>query len=135
MEIDITDFVNSEDPRLYSASRVELGDNAAKITWNAAMSRGAEPPVMLDDADKLQALRDHVKWFGAWDEAEIAAWSDVECNALFIQLISGDMREADMTCGADEFDWERHEKNAAAGRVSGRIGQGDDGHVYYYLGD
>ena len=135
MEIDITDFFNGDDPSLYSASRAELGDNAGKITWSAAMERGATPPVMLDDDAKLDALRDHTRGFGAWEKEEIDGWTPQECNALFIQMVSGDMREGGLHADMTAKDWKRYERDAEAGRVSSRIGRGDDGRVYYYLGD
>ena len=141
MEIDITDFFNNEDPSDYSASRAELGDNASKITWNAAKDRAASPPVMLDDDAKLAALRDHTRGFGAWEDSEIDAWDAVECNALFIQLISGDMREGGLYGGMTEAEWATYAKDSEAGRVSSRIFRGDIpghegfGRVYYYLGD
>ena len=141
MEIDITDFFNEADPAEYSASRAELGVNAGKITWAAAKERAAVPPQLLDTEDKLDALRDHVKGFGAWSREEIAAWDAVECNALFIQMVSGDMREGDLHSEMTATDWKRYQKRSERGEVAGRIFRGDIpgnegfGRVYYYLGD
>ena len=135
MEIDITDFFNGDDPSNYSASRVELGVNAGKITWEAAKERAASPPQILDTEDKLDALRDHVKGFGAWEPEEIAAWDAVECNALFIQMVSGDMREADLGPAMSIDDWAEYERRSERGEVAGSIFRGEGGAVYYYLGD
>src|SRR5947207_5979867 len=97
MEINITSFVQTEDPFDYSASRAECGVNAERDTWNNAKTKA---PMLLDTPEKIEALRDYVKGYGAWNEEEIAAWSAGDCNALFIQLVSGDMREA----GMDDVD-------------------------------
>ena len=92
MEIDITNFFNNAEPFDFSASVAERGENAGRDTWNNAKREGAASP-LLTTPEQLDALRSYVKGFGAWDDDEIAAWDDAECNALFIQLISGDMRE------------------------------------------
>lgn len=135
MEINITRFVRDEDPFNYSASRWEYGNDAPQATWRHAMQEGERAP-LLTTPEQLDALRDHVRGFGAWDEDEIAAWSDTECNALFIQLVSGDMREAGMDeCDLEEFDWEEYERRAHDGQISGNISIGGDGQIYYYLGD
>jgi hypothetical protein len=126
MEINITEFHNDANPAMYSASACELGDNAGAITWNAAKDADFN---LLDNADKLDAMRAWAKSSGGWTEQEIAAWTDNELNALFIQLVSGDIREK----GADTWAeyWERSE----AGQVSGALFEGTDGAIYYYLGE
>lgn len=106
MEIDITRFFESADPFEFSASRAERGQNAGPETWANAKQEGADAP-LLTTPEQMQALRDHVKEFGAWDAEEIAAWDDIECNALFIQMVSSAMREADLDSG--EPDWEAYE--------------------------
>jgi hypothetical protein len=134
MEINITRFVTNADPFDFSASRAERGDNAGKETWSNAVAEGTNSP-LLTTPGELNALRDHVRGYGAWDDEEIAAWTDAECNAVFIQLISGDMREAGMDdCDLDEFDWEEYEERAEEGSISGNIFKGDDDQIYYYLG-
>lgn len=117
MEINITQFYNDANPTTYSASVAELGQDAGRITWDNAM--GA--PVLLDTPDKLEAMRAWARASGAWNADEIAAWSDVELNALFIQLVSGDMREK------DGMSWEEYQ------RVSGALFEGIDGGIYYSL--
>lgn len=136
MEIDITRFFNDEEPGEFSASQAELGANAGKITWNNAVEHGTNSP-LLTTPEQIEALRDHVKGYGAWEEEEIAAWSEAECNALFIQLISGDMREIEALCTNDdgEVNWEEHHRLSERGTISGSLYRGDDGRVYYYLGD
>jgi len=128
MEIDITDFFTTEYPGDYSNSVANLGQDAAKITWNAAMECDHN---LIDTDDKRAALRAHVAGLGAWDSEEIAEWTDQECNALFIQLVSGDMQESPMD---DNWDWDDYEQLSEDGQCSGRIFRGHDGRVYYELG-
>jgi hypothetical protein len=137
MEIDITDFVHWLDhagTMQFSGSRIEHGQNAAKITWDNSIEQACETP-LLTTLDQIDALRGHAKGFGAWSEDEIANWSHVECNALLIQMICGDLREAGMDDGIDQFDWHSYEEDAQSGILSGRIMRGDDGRIYYYLGE
>lgn len=128
MEIDITDFFNQCAPMDYSASCAELGDSAGADTWLAACDDAPEYN-MLDTAEKRQAFRDHVAGYGAWSDNEIAGFSDLELNALLIQFIAGDIREADLDGTAT--DWEAYEADDS---LAHNIGRGDDGRVYYYLG-
>lgn len=135
MEIDISRLFNPGEfaPRDYSASVAEIGENAGRATWQAACNDSAEF-MLLDTDEKREAMRDHVRGFGAWDADEIAAWSDLELNALFLQMVAGDMREADLD--TDAPDWDAYEAGAEAGRYSSRIGRGcDEKSVWYYLGD
>lgn len=130
MEINITEFFTNADPFEFSASRAERGQNAGPETW--ANAKAYRPP-LLNTEDELQALRDYVKDFGAWSKDEIAAWSDNDCNALFIQLVSGDMREGRLDSDPDDSNWRDYEKGASDGRWSGNLFKTDDGKVYYSL--
>jgi len=134
MEINITEFFNDADAFEFSASRAERGDNAGPETWRNAVEEGTNKP-LLTTRKQIKALRDYVKDFGAWSDEEIAAWSDTECNALFIQLVSGDMREAESLCMDDkgEMDWAKYEELAEKGTINGNMYPGDDGKVYYSL--
>ncbi|WP_196301891.1 hypothetical protein, partial [Streptococcus pneumoniae] len=67
---------------------------AGRDTWRHAVE-DAPDYNLLDTDDKRDEFRAHVKGFGAWSDEEIAAWSDVELNALFMQLISGDIRNGE----------------------------------------
>ena len=129
MELDLTDFVANAAPSDYSASAAELGQDAARITWNHAV-QDSEQFTFLDTDDKRETFRSYVRGFGAWTEEEIAAWSDVELNALCIQFISGELRERGL------FDtWTEYEAASERGQVSGRLFHGADGHTYIYIGD
>lgn len=134
MEINITRFFKEAEPMNYSASVAECGDNAGPMTWNNA-NKAASEWCMIDTDEKREAFRDHVRGFGAWDDDEIASWSDTELNALFIQMVAGDMREAGLDDDHfDDVDWRAYEEGAHAGRYAGNIFKGDDGEIYYHIG-
>jgi hypothetical protein len=133
MEINITRFFNESAPMDYSASVAEIGNNAGQDTWRAACEDADDYGPMLDTADKLDAMRAWANSSGGWDDEEIAAWSDNELNALFIQLVSGDIREC------LEWDvpdvWANYQELAEAGTVSSNLFRTDDGQIYFCLGE
>lgn len=115
MELLITRFYNElDDPMHYSASRMELGEDAGKITWNNAVEAATEHSYLLDTTDKVEAFENYIKRFGAWDQEEIDTWSLEEKVALLIQFISAEIREAD---------------------PEGHIFKGIDGEMYFYIGE
>jgi len=133
MEINITNFFTRACPSDYFASVAEKGPDAGPMTWAAAV--GDAPYYnLLDTEEKRQAVREYVAEFGAWGDEEIAGWSDVELNALFIQLTSGDIREAIADDGEGNWSWDEYQKGAEAGQHSGNLFLGDDNQVYYYVG-
>lgn len=91
MEIDITSLLETSQFEL-SHSVMEGGANAGPQTWKNALER-AEETALLDTPEKLEAMRDFAREAGAWGDEEIAAWSETEVNALFLQWIAGDVRE------------------------------------------
>jgi hypothetical protein len=132
MEIDITSFFENADPFEFSHSIAEDGPNAGPETWQAALKEGAETP-LLTTPEQLDALRDHMRGYGAWEDDEIDAWSPAECNAMFIQLISGDIREAGLEGQEiDEIDMKEYEKFCED--QGGSLYFSAD-RAYYYLGD
>jgi hypothetical protein len=133
MEIDITDFFNYADASDFSASIAEKGITAGSETWANAKEEGKHAP-LLTTPEQIEALREYVKGFGAWSKEEIAGWSKIECNALFIQLVASNMREGGIDCNPDESEWREYETRAEEGNCSGNIYRGEDGRIYYYLG-
>ncbi len=135
MEIDITDFFANAEHAEFSGSVAERGANAGPETWHNAMD-AAKSTVFLTTAEQLDEFRNYMREFGAWDDSEIKGWSEQECNALFIQLVSGDVRENEDLCmNVDgEVDWTLHDELAHRGTISSCIYQGDDGKIYYYVG-
>lgn len=130
MELKITRLFKTINPKYYSASHAELGQDAGAITWNNAIDAA---PALLKTSNDLREFRDYMNGFGAWSDAEIKAWSKRECNALLLQLISGDMREADLDTKAP--DWVKYQADSEAGRIGGNMYPGIDGEIYYYIGD
>jgi len=131
MEINITKFFNEACPKDYSASVAEIGRNAGAYTYQAALDDAGDYH-MLDSVEKREAFKSFVAEFGAWDDEEINAWSMTELEALLIQFISGDMREAGLD--VDTPDWEQYELDSTSGHCAGRIFKGDDEYIYFSLG-
>lgn len=129
MNIDITAFFNAADPSDYSASKAERGQNVAKETWNAALVA----PTLLSTDDEREAFREWVKQWGAWTDGEIAAWNDEQLNALCVQWVSGDMREAGLRPGMSHFEWLEYERLCERGTYCGRICMGDDAKVMWSM--
>lgn len=133
MELDITCLADT-DAFNYSASRAEMGENAAQITWRNNLR---DTPALLTTDEQREAARDHFKEYGAWSREEIWEWDDRELNALLHQDIMSAVREA----GADsltDIDWQEYENpdNATGGRlyrVKG-IAPEDTDKFYFYLG-
>ena len=133
MEIIISGFFNNCAPRDYSASVAEIGQDAGIATWSAACEDATDYN-LLDTDEKREAFKAHIRDFGAWDSEEITEWSDTELNALFIQLVSGDMREFKDAPWFTDDEWQEYENESQAGQVSGRLFKGIDGAIYYYIG-
>lgn len=137
MEIDVTSLVIDTDTWTLSGSIATHGKDVAKETWAAANEQAGVTPY-LDTPAKLAAMRAWMKGTGAWDKAERDAMSDVELNALFIQLVSGDMREMGLDQqNAHEFDWDAYrERSDGGGSLYVGDVEGSDGfgRYFYYLG-
>lgn len=129
MEINITRFFNEATHSDYSASRAEKGEDAGSTTWRAAKD-AVSTYLLLDTQAKVDALRDHARGFGAWDDEDIDKWTAQECNALLLQFISGDIRAVpDMETGS--WDWDQYQESERAGNL---YRSDTDGEIYYYLG-
>lgn len=138
MEIDVTRFVTEADPYDFSASILERGPNAGRETWNEAKEAAADIYPLLVTEQELETARDWFGEFGAWeDDEERAAWSPAEINALLIQFISGDLREAESLANGDGpggIDWNAYRELQEAGTCSSYLFLADDGRVFFYLG-
>lgn len=131
MEIDISEaFKAIDDPVMFSASRAELGENAGRITWDAAKNG----PLILDTEEKRQAFDSWARGFGAWSEEELAAYSQSEANALLLQFIAGDMREGDISADSTPEEWEEYRQRQIEGQASPYLFRTDDGRIFYDLG-
>jgi hypothetical protein len=132
MQIEITTLLEMDCFTL-SHSAYEGGENAGQNTWNASKKEAENTP-LLNTPEKLQAMRDFARESGGWNQEEIAEWSDNELNALFLQWIAGDVREFGAD-SLDEIDWEEAEKMQSKGQAPSNIFKGDDGRIYFYLGN
>lgn len=131
-QLDISGLIGADEfcPFDMSNNRATLGDNAGELTWNASKAC-AESIRLLDTDEKRDDFRAFVKSSGGWTDEEIAAWDDLELNALLLQWIAGDIREAFGDADPAEWDWEDYREQSEAGRVSSRLFLGDDGKVYF----
>lgn len=93
LELNITDFYNTEDPQNYSDSIANSGqNNISTITWNNAKKCEHDFISPLPETE-IQEIRDFFASFGAWETEEVNNWSAQELNALLIQFISGDIQK------------------------------------------
>ena len=140
-ELDITAVIeNMREPATYSASRAELGQDAGRITWNAACDDALG---LFCDNFNRESFDAYFAGFGAWTDEELAAHTDAECAALMLQFIAGDIRESDFSEYADIEDgaepfmdewWPQYEAASNDGAVNGRFFRADDGRIFYYIG-
>ncbi len=89
--------------------------------------------MMLDTEDKLDAMRDHLAGYGAWEREEIDSWDGDKLESMLIQEIAAKLREAGFN-DPDSFDAAEMNRQLEAGRVSGCLYPGEDGRVYFHLG-
>lgn len=101
MEIDVTQYVTEIDCEQFSSSIAESGlQNIGEITWNNALRHVAVKGLVTPE--QQTDLRDWIREFGAWDDAEIAAMSDQETNALLLQFVASAIRELEASDCTDE---------------------------------
>lgn len=128
LEVNVTKLVERVDDMIgFSGSQMEWGPDAGPITWRNSQKEAKERP-LVEDKD-LDEIRSWARGFGAWDDDEIAAMTPADLNALLLQFIAGDIREAD-GLGFLE-DEEEYKAAVESGRVSGNLYKGDDGQWYY----
>jgi hypothetical protein len=136
MEINITSLLET-DLFAFSHSAHEGGENAGRNTWNAAKDEAATAP-LLQTPEQLDAMRGWAKRSGGWNKEEIAAWDDCELNALFLQLIAGDVREAGWDCLDSEVwmkDGDLMDSMTGERAENCLIFKTESGEIFYYLGE
>ena len=131
MEIDITSLLDLDAWEL-SHSAAEGGWTSGRDCWKASQL-AAEEHCLLDNEEKLQAMRDFARSSGGWTKTEIERWTPTEVNALFLQWVSGDIRQLGDD-SLEEIDWDKAEELQREGQSPSNLYKGDDGRVYYYLG-
>ena len=135
MEIDITRLVTDPgfDPWILSNSRANLGDRAARITWENSQKLAAETKPPMLDAEGIAAMRKMAISAGMGRE-EIEADPDEDIQALFVQWVAGDIREAfGDDDDIDDWDWDEYREASEAGRVAGNLFRTDDGKIYFTI--
>ena len=132
-EINITRLVTDTETWDLTGSVATHGPNVARNTWENALQTAQDSPLLTTE-EELQAMRDWAYSSGGWDENEIDSWSDQELNALFLQLVAGDMREIGLEdSDLESFDWAECEQRQSAGEIPCNIYLGSDGEVYFSL--
>jgi hypothetical protein len=131
MELNITKFFNEAAPMDYSASRAEIGQDAAADTWRAACD-DSEDYMILDTEDKREAFREFAKSAGFSEADDFATWSNEQLNALCLQWVAGDMREGGLDSNATPEDWRAYADNQS---IASRLFLAADGQIYFYIGD
>ena len=136
MFLNISTLWQSIAPMDYSASVAEIGRNAGPDTWRAACDDSADW-LILDTAEKRAAFRVFVRSFGGWDDDKVNAWSDSELNALCLQWIAGDIREACSDCkeSTKGFDWVAYELGATEGLHASRLYRDEVGAVFFDISE
>jgi len=121
MEIEITQFISKEEPKNYSNSIHNSGlQNIGEITWDNAKKANHS----FVTKDNRQIFIDYFNEFGAWDDLD--QWPLIELNALFVQMISGDIQEME---SYDSF--EEYEKSD---QTSSSIFKTTDNKYFFYVG-
>lgn len=128
MEINITRFFTDACPKDYSASCAEIGRNAGADTWRAANDDNADYMLLTND-DEREAFKKMAQSSGFSEADNFASWPNEKLNALAIQWVSGDIREAGLD--VENPDWVAYEESDNAGRLF----KGTDGEIYWYCGE
>lgn len=124
-ELDVTYMVERADEMIdLSGSAAEHGSNAGPWTWGNSVEWGRDHPLLTTD-EQREAARRHFRAYGAWDADEIAAWTEDELQGITCQEVAAAIREREA--------YEDEDTYRDAG--SGRLGKGDDGRWYFYLGE
>jgi hypothetical protein len=112
----------------FSASRMELGENAGAVTWNNAKRQASNGPEVMT-SEQCEAFREDIRAWGAWDKEEIDAMSQTELRALFIQHVMSEAHEAGADC-LEDIDFDKYEEDASAGRLSGFLYKDSMGDIW-----
>ena len=133
MEVNISQYFKNElGPSDFSASVIEMGQNAGALTW-AYANQEVGDTTLLSTFEQFAAFIDHMESMGMDFSEDKKPMNGTELNALFIQSISGDSRESS---GLSEspINWALYEEEFEEGQVSSNIFKGVDNEIYYYLG-
>lgn len=144
MDLNVTSiiraFIDGNPPAWHcSGSRAELGDNAGELTWRNSCNLGATLPNFLATEEEKQAVRDHFREYGAWDEEEINAWTDSDLRGLIVQEVASEVRHLE-SAGIDLEEFTEEDFTEATENEGGSLFRGDIvgedsfGQWFFYLG-
>lgn len=127
-EINVTSLIDTDDysMRDFSASQFELGDNAGRITWDAAKEASEDYKFVTEE--NREEFTDYFRSTGGWTDEDMAEWSLEEVNALFIQFVAAAWRE--------DFEGEQDDDRETSGSLFQCDIEGHEsfGQWFYYLG-
>lgn len=94
VEANVTRMFEAFEPWDCSNSVANYGPDAARMTWLNALTIASrhEDWLASDLTETCEAMRDWARDAGAWERAEITAWDEDHCLALFVQNIASDLR-------------------------------------------
>ena len=126
----------------YSASVAEAGQTAAQITWDNCLRDGTLLLGDLTDAlfgrDLAEAIRNHIRAYGAWPEAVIRFWKPAELYAMLLQEVAAAVGEWDTVTenAPADGEWADYQKRVENGSVTGRLWRAEEtGKIYFDLGE
>lgn len=142
IEANVSRMFESVEPWDCSNNAFNLGQNVGQLTWRAALSvaDNAESWLLSDRDRTVEGTREWARESGGWSREEIAAWTDRECLALFVQNIAGELRDnlnadevelAECARIYDATDWD---KESSYPRGVYWLTETDNVHVQFYTG-
>lgn len=115
-----------------SNNQATLGADAARLTWNASKECAAAiAPPLLDTDEKRSAFKEFVNQSGFSEADEMDTWPDNELQALCLQWIAGDVREAFGDSPVSEWDWADYQERSERGQVSSTLFRDNAGEIYF----
>ena len=114
-ELDVS-AIQDADVEYMSASECELGPDAGRITWDNSLRFAEAHPLATEE--NAEDIRSHFYEYGAWDRAEIDAWSDTELSAMVWQEAAADYRCFLEHC---EGSLRKYRRECEVGSIAGRL--------------
>lgn len=128
MDINISILIGSEfNPEDIYGSVATHGENAASVTWSAALEYAKELPNFFDTEEKEEAFRQHVEDMG-FSSDDVDHWGPMDFAALFLQMVAAEM--VDYNFDPQEPDW--YILDGSGSKVFGGH-LSSDGEAYYSL--
>lgn len=126
MEINVTKLVNEDNAPMLSGSVFELGEDAGRITWNNSKDYAASNGLLT--LDQIEPMKEYFRGFGAWSKEEIAAWTEIEVQALFVQEVASNIREME---SFDTYEDYQAAVEKFKGQASGNLFKSENEWFFY----